>query len=276
MNALVMLGRLVFAAAFIVLMGSRPLFAGEHEDAKLHYSKGTKAYEIGAYDEAIKEYGEAYRLVDDPALLYDLGQVHRLAGHTIEALRAYRMFLLKMPTAPNRSEVEDRIAELQKQHAAAQHPQPPLGSEPSTNAPPHTPPASARPAPSVVPRTGPFSPSHSAAITPAQKKLIAGGVVAGLGGLAIVGGIVSGVLATNAGHSITNAAQMGQTFDYATYHSGQVEQAAEIALLTVGGAAAIAGATAIVIGKRESKRVHAWLQPLIGRGATGLALGGAF
>jgi Tetratricopeptide repeat len=87
---------------------------GDKRVAREHYRRATKAYEIGQYDEAIREFGEAYKIKDDPSILYNLAQAHRLAGHREEALRTFRMFLLKVPDTPHRADAEARIAELQK------------------------------------------------------------------------------------------------------------------------------------------------------------------
>lgn len=261
-------------AATLTLVLSQSALAGPVEEAKRHYAEGTKAYEIGAYDEAIKEYGEAYRLIDDPALLYNLGQAHRLAGHTIEALRAYRMFLLKVPDSPYRGEVEERIGDLQRQSSQPRSlpPTPSEAKAPPVEAPPvEAPPPSA--SPSLAPPAPAIDPLATAA---ARKKLIAGGVVTGAGVAIAVGGIVCGVLAQNAGNSITHAAQSGQAFDYSTFQAGKTDQALEIALLAVGGAAVIAGVTVMIVGKRQSSRAHASLHPFIGGRAGGFAVAGAF
>jgi tetratricopeptide (TPR) repeat protein len=79
-----------------------------------HYLKGTKAYELGLYDEAIAEYTAAYKAKDYPALLFNLGQAHRMAGHPAEAARLFRMYLIKNPDAQDRAEIEARIRELEK------------------------------------------------------------------------------------------------------------------------------------------------------------------
>lgn len=80
--------------------------------ARDHYRAATKAYEVGQYDEAIREFASAYKLKDDPTILFNLGQAHRLAGHKMEALRAYRNYLNRVPNAPNREEVQRQIAVL--------------------------------------------------------------------------------------------------------------------------------------------------------------------
>jgi hypothetical protein len=115
--------RLAVAAA-VTLMSLRAALASDVDEARRHYADGTKAYEIGAYDEAIREYGEAYRVIDDPALLFNLGQAHRLAGHPVEAMRQYRMYLIKVPNASNRTDVEQRIHDLEQQIALSPKSQP--------------------------------------------------------------------------------------------------------------------------------------------------------
>src|SRR5690348_4770271 len=69
--------------------------------ARDHYRRATRAYELGLYDEAIREYTLAYKAKDDPAILYDMAQAHKLANHPVEALRLYQMYLIKVPNAAN-------------------------------------------------------------------------------------------------------------------------------------------------------------------------------
>src|SRR5581483_10787209 len=50
----------------------------------------------------------------DPALLFNIGQAYRFAGDLPKAIGAFKSYLRRMPKAPNRPEVEARIAEMQK------------------------------------------------------------------------------------------------------------------------------------------------------------------
>jgi tetratricopeptide (TPR) repeat protein len=96
---------------------ARDCWAAPEDDvaaAREHYQKGTRAFELGAYDEAIAEYSAAYRLKDAPEILYNMAQAHRLAGHPGDALRLYRQYLVKVPNASNREQVQVKIDELQK------------------------------------------------------------------------------------------------------------------------------------------------------------------
>ena len=133
--------------AFVVLY-SLPALADARSEAREHFRKGSRAFDLGAYEEAIQEYGAAYRIIDDPALLYNLGQANRLAGHATEALHLYKVYLSKKPDAQNRAEVENKIAELQKlvdQETKAKKALPPDQATPATTAAP--------PRPSITPST---------------------------------------------------------------------------------------------------------------------------
>jgi tetratricopeptide (TPR) repeat protein len=97
-----------------LLWCSGPLRADERTEAREHYRRGTAAFNLGHYEDAIREYEAAYQLREDPALLYNIAQAYRLAGDETHALRTYKSFLHQLPKAENREEVEQRIIELQR------------------------------------------------------------------------------------------------------------------------------------------------------------------
>lgn len=89
-------------------------------EAKAHYGRGTSYYNLGRYGEALAEYEAAYLAIQDPPFLFNIAQCQRKMGKDQEALSAYRSYLRVAPNAPNRLEVQRRIAELEKEtHAAA-------------------------------------------------------------------------------------------------------------------------------------------------------------
>jgi hypothetical protein len=100
------------AVIFCLLSGLA--HADDIENARGHYRRGSSAYELGQFDEAIREYMAAYKLRSDPAILYNLGQACRLANRPSEALHFYKMYLSKVPDAPNRDEVMAKIEALLK------------------------------------------------------------------------------------------------------------------------------------------------------------------
>jgi tetratricopeptide (TPR) repeat protein len=103
-----------FAVAMIAPVPAA--LAGPNEDAAREAIKrATGAYNLGAYEEAVKEYEQAYRLVLDPTLLFNIGQSWRLAGKADKALVAYKAYLRTVDAAaPNLGQVKQRVAELER------------------------------------------------------------------------------------------------------------------------------------------------------------------
>jgi len=133
-----MRGALGFAICLAIVATFTDARADERAAAKEHYMKGTKYFDLGRFEDAVKEYEAAYEAIDDPVLLYNIAQAHRLAGHTERAIFFYRSYLRRVPAAKNRAEVELKIDELQKvldQQARAQQ-LPPSSPMPSSSAPP--------------------------------------------------------------------------------------------------------------------------------------------
>src|ERR1700761_7389720 len=133
----------------ILIMGALASSARADElgEARQHYQNAQRAAELGEYDVAVREYAAAFHYQDDPAFLYDLGQVHRLAGHVSEAVRFYRMYLIKAPDAPNRAEVLGKLEALQRERAAQAERQRSTATVTPPPAPSHAASAPAEPAP---------------------------------------------------------------------------------------------------------------------------------
>jgi tetratricopeptide (TPR) repeat protein len=87
----------------------------EKVKAREYYQKGITHYDIKEYAEALIEFKNAYRIVQDPAFLFNIAQCYRKLGQDVEALDYYRNFLRRFPNAPNRSEVDRRIQELERE-----------------------------------------------------------------------------------------------------------------------------------------------------------------
>jgi len=156
--------------------------------AREHFTKGTRAFDLGQYSEAAKEYEAAYKAKDDPALLFNIGQAYRQLGDNVAALRAYKGYLRRVPDAPNRAVVESRIAELTRviqehRDQGGKAPTVPTPAEPSTT-------AAAKPAPKTTPAATMATSNALAQTAPAQPQkrtprawiwgLVAGVAVAGV------------------------------------------------------------------------------------------------
>jgi tetratricopeptide (TPR) repeat protein len=240
----------------------------ERDSARDHYVKGTRAYELGLYEEAIAEYTAAYKLKDDPALLFNIGQAHRLAGHPAEALRLYKTYLAKVPDAPNRADVEAKMTDLarqleqQKQAAATPAPVPapaPATSAPETGAGTGAPSAEASPpvapanaAPALTPTTTTVAEATSAE-TGGQGMRLAG-IATAAAGLALVGtGIVFGVLARQAADDLSELDRNRGVFDPAKEEAGERNQLLAGILIGTGAAAVATGVVLYVLGARDGR-----------------------
>jgi tetratricopeptide (TPR) repeat protein len=106
----------VAMSLILLLAGSGVALARDDvQSAREHFLKGKRAYDLGRFTDAAKEYEAAYEQKDDPALLFNIGQAHRLAGpaHARASLLAYKAFLRNVPNPPNQLEVEAHIREMQ-------------------------------------------------------------------------------------------------------------------------------------------------------------------
>jgi len=141
----------LIALSLVVLRPATPATAAppspeEKTRAREHYQKGLTHYDIKEYSDALTEFKNAYRVVQDPAFLFNIAQCYRKLGQDVEALDYYRNYLRRFPTAPNRGEVERRIQEIERELAA---------KAPAAATPPPTvePPPSRPPAGTVTPLT---------------------------------------------------------------------------------------------------------------------------
>jgi tetratricopeptide (TPR) repeat protein len=86
--------------------------ADDSADGRRHAKRASHLSASGKCKQAIAEYDKALAVMHDPALLFNRGECHRKLGDVGAALEDYNQFLADLPKAPNRAEVEARIAEL--------------------------------------------------------------------------------------------------------------------------------------------------------------------
>src|SRR5438128_9667623 len=89
--------------------------ADDTATAREHFEKGKTLMDLTKYNEAAAEYEAAYAAKPDPTLLYNIAQAYRLAGNPEKAVHFYRKYLQYVPKSPYRSDVEEKIATLEKQ-----------------------------------------------------------------------------------------------------------------------------------------------------------------
>jgi tetratricopeptide (TPR) repeat protein len=199
------------AACFLVVVcAATPVRADDASDAKVHYQKATAHYAVGEYKEAAGEYEAAYKAKQDPALLYNAAQSHRLAGDNQKALLLYRNIVKLHPTSKYAIESKDRIDKLEQAIATTQsppnQPAPVDGNAPAASAPvqplvpattPGAPPAAAPPP--AVPPAPPPGASPAATLTTAppsngEAPVYTKGWFWAVIGAVVVGGVVTAVV----------------------------------------------------------------------------------
>ena len=92
----------------------------EDAEARQHYKAATGHFAVGEFSEAASEYEAAYKLHQDPALLFNAAQARRLGGENAKALVLYKNFLHLYPSSPNIPAVREQIDKLEPIVAAEQ------------------------------------------------------------------------------------------------------------------------------------------------------------
>ncbi len=120
--------------------------AQPRNDAGALYREAVGAFEHGDYDAALARFQLLWERTRRPELLVNLGVCHERLGHAREAAAAYRQFLALTPAAPNRAELDARIARLEAPPAPVVVAPPPAPvAPPPVVAPPPPAPPPARP-----------------------------------------------------------------------------------------------------------------------------------
>ena len=269
--------------------------AEQKKEMKEHYEKGQRAYDVGKYADAIDEYAKVYEIGGNPAMLFNIAQAYRLNNQPGEAVRFYKRFLQRAPNAPNRADVEQKIAELEKGEekartgtlpptpaapAAAPAAAAPLAPAPPAPPPPATPPpppaAAAAPPPPAPVAAAPAEPTPvtPAAPAPPAPEASSGGngrtiaiislMVVGAGSMVLAG--FEGLAASSNADTISAQSKAGKVFDPSVETSGRRENAIAITSAIVGSAALITGAVLLLTGSSSPEPVaatHISFAPLV-------------
>ncbi len=234
---------LVLVCACLVL----PLTAGAQTAAvkrlaRKHYELGEQLYKISNYSRALAEFQEAYRLYPKPGLLFNMARCHEVLAHLQPALRYYKLYLEKSPSAPNRELVVTRVAMLEarlKKAREAEKPEPPV--KPVKSEPPVKPP------PASAPTAAPASASEKLAPEPAPPRRTwrrtAGWVALAAGGAVLAGGLVMGGLAASRSSEYDDVKAGDRYHDQleGIRQEGERYETAQVVMLVAGGVIAAAG-----------------------------------
>ena len=139
------LARVVLVLA--LALGPARARADDTPRAKELFQQGTTLFNLGEFDKAIDAWQQGYKEKPDPGFLYNIGQAYRLKGDAAKAIFFYRGYLRNSPKAPNRADIEAKIAALQKETS-----EPKPAAATASPPPPTPPPATPPPAPAPPPR----------------------------------------------------------------------------------------------------------------------------
>jgi tetratricopeptide (TPR) repeat protein len=99
--------------------------------AKELVREGNRFYKQRDFEQALKRYEQAFGLRPSPLIVYNMGQCLRELGQLGQAVVQFRIFLTMAPDAPNRAQVQELIAELERRALAASPPSGPLPATPA-------------------------------------------------------------------------------------------------------------------------------------------------
>ncbi|MGZ3407043.1 MAG: tetratricopeptide repeat protein [Polyangia bacterium] len=109
--------------------------------ARTHFEAGRALYQLGNFNEALREFAAGYQLVPKPQFLLNLGQCYRKLDDLAPAREMYQRYLHDAPaTDPERQQAQQILAEIEQQIAAqrAASAPPPVAPPPVASAPPAT------------------------------------------------------------------------------------------------------------------------------------------
>ena len=158
------------------------------EDAKSLFTRGRAQYALGHFREAADLFEKAFELKQDPAILYNAAQAHRLAGDKKQALVLYQNYLRLFGEMENAAEVERRITELKAAIEAEQkaNTNPPTGLLGDKT---EAPPSAVTPTPTEPTAAPAAVVTQPAPEKPRPRRAWIWGVVAG--GVVLVGGAIA-------------------------------------------------------------------------------------
>jgi tetratricopeptide (TPR) repeat protein len=104
----------VLSSVVAALLLSAPAFADSTGEAREHFKKAQTHYALGEFEDAAREFRETYRLREEPALLFNIGQAYRQMQKWQQAYFYYRQYLSKQPDAPNRVETESLVEQMRR------------------------------------------------------------------------------------------------------------------------------------------------------------------
>jgi len=237
------------------------------EKAKQLFGEGNAALEAGDAVTALGKFEDAYNnyTPERHKFNFNIGVAAHLAGDCVKAKAAFQRFLDLVPEDPNRGEAQLKVLEIDRSGCA--------NVAPTTTTPPTTttsPVDDEDDAPILSSRRSEREDVIDRERTTADLKrtpplVIAGAVLTGVGGLAVIGGAVSIGLANKKANDLAGLASPGPTgFPSGNYAEDDVfnldrnelpaNNVATVVLFTAGGAMLVTGIALLAVGLSKRKK----------------------
>ncbi|HVZ72319.1 MAG TPA: tetratricopeptide repeat protein [Polyangia bacterium] len=263
--------------ASFVAMPSLARGSSKKEQAEVHYDQGKAYYRAGAFDLAIQEFLEGYKLDPRAGVLFNIARGYEELKNRDKAIEFYKKYLDQGPAAAAATEARARMVVLERQAkedderkkveaaeaerkrqpapvAVAPAPVAPVPAPMTMPAPVETKPVAPAPAPveSVVPATIGETPAPAPAVAatstptgtsdPAHTMKVAGFVVGGVG-VALLGAGTYFAL-----HASSLKSDIGKEQTYSPSKDSDYKSAGTMAVVSfVGGAVAVAGGAVLYV-----------------------------
>lgn len=263
----------IYLVVFVaVLHAASASHADDTKQAIFHFERAEAHFKLEQYREAIREYEEAYRLSNEPTLLFNIAQAYRLAGHFHSALEHYRRLLEEI--APDHvlvPEAKERIVELEELTRTFPN-QPPAEPPPLGDAKPQAP---AAPAPMPSPRVSAAPPIDKPDETGLTRRQIAGIATAGAGAVSLAAAGVFGVQARRHDSALSGHTEGAWTDELLARHArGEAAERNMFVFAGLGAAAIIVGGVLYVTGRRPPRSVQIGMT--LGADGSGVVMRGRF
>ncbi len=228
------------------------------DKAKEFYEEGKAHFQAGRFEEALNAFNEAYNLTLEPALLFNLGASAEAMGDRERAKAYYLVYLEESPDAPDEAEVRSRIEKL------SQDPEPPSSDTQETEE-----------TQQITTSTENVDASTYYASNQDKKKhaTIWPSLMIGLGGMTLVGGMISAIVAKSRYDGLESSCKPNCTDNQVS--DAKAPAVAADVLFVLGGIAATAGVVGLVITKKRSRKQSSIAIEVV-PGALGLTLEGRF
>jgi hypothetical protein len=141
----------VAIAALVCLLSAG---AAHGTDGRAYLKRANALAGDGKCAAAVKDYTKAYEKLKDPIVLFNRAECYRRLGENDKAIQDYQGYLKGFPKAPNRADIENKIATLSRPAAPPPPPvaaRPPAVTKPPAATPVAPPPPAAAPPPPPPP-----------------------------------------------------------------------------------------------------------------------------